>query len=312
MKLSRLLVGIDSSKEAGAAQRHALHIAHRKGAEMILAHACPRPELSLLSHNSTAVFKELVLPEILASFGSLSNGEHTQPNGFKISKLFIDGSPDPGLAHAASERDVDLVVVGTHGRSGVRRALLGSVAERTVRFAETNVLVARGAPPEPDGYRHILVPTDFSDSAEQALQMALELASPSSSIELMHCWSQPMRAVPIPVVVATPAAVAVAVTSPETPTSLSPTSEDLREVALAEGQRLVARYRHDSIKLYFELVADRPGHAILERLQSGTYDLCAMGSHGRRGLRRLLLGSVAESIVRHAPCSVLVSHAVHA
>lgn len=310
MNISRLLVGIDSSKEAQAAQRHALCIAHRMRAQMILAHACPRPESSLLGHNSAAVFRELVVPEIQEGCRAFDpSSQQAQVSGPRVSKLFIDGSPDPGLAEAANERNVDLIVVGTRGRNGIRRALLGSVAERTIRMAQTNVLVARGAPPGGNGYRHILVPTDFSDSAERALQLALSLASLEGAVDLIHCWSAPMRTVAVPIPAAAPAVAAASTESGASGPAPGSASDDARESALTEGRRLVARYRHESIKLGFELVEDSPINGILEHLESGEYDLCAMGSHGRRGWRRLLLGSAAESTVRRAPCSVLVSHA---
>jgi nucleotide-binding universal stress UspA family protein len=202
-----------------------------------------------------------------------------------------------------------MIVVGTHGRGGITRALLGSVAERTVRLSDATVMVARGPVPAA-GYRRILAATDFSDSAEQALAIAVTLADPSAVVHIIHCMLSPVRTVPIPVPVGT-AAAAMATSSVPAPGGghLGPQAEELEEAALAEGQRLLTVYRRGAIKLDFELVRERPGRAIIERLESGSYDLCAMGTHGRRGLRRLLLGSMAESTVRHAPCSVLVSHA---
>jgi nucleotide-binding universal stress UspA family protein len=312
MNISKILVGIDSSAEARAAQHHALEMARRTNAELILAHACPRPEVSPRSHDSTAVFKNLVIPEITSLEIARALDRH-QPEpaegAVKVSKLFIATPPDPGLVHAANQHHVDVIVVGSHGRGGIMRALFGSLAERTVRLADATVLVARGPVPA-RGYRRILAPTDFSDSAEQALQLALKLADPSATIDIIHCWTSPAGTLSVPVPVGTTAAgVAAPLVPPAGGGDLGVPAEDLKEVALAEGQRLLTAYGHGSVRVEFELIEDRPGHAIIEHLRTGSYDLCAMGSHGRRGLRRLLLGSVAESTVRNASCSVLVSHA---
>jgi nucleotide-binding universal stress UspA family protein len=312
MNISKILVGIDASAEARAAQHHALEMARRTNAELILAHACPRPEVSPRSLDSTAVFRNLVIPEItsLELARALDHQPGPEEHGVKVSKLFIARPPDPGLVHAASQHHVDVIVVGSHGRGGIMRALFGSLAERTVRLADTTVLVARGPVP-PGGYRRILAPTDFSESAEQALQLALTLADPGATIEIIHCWTSPAGTLPVPVPVGTTAAgVAAPLVPPVAGNDPCLPAEDLVDVAMSEGQRLLAAYGHGSVALEFELITDgdRPGHTILDRLETGSYDLCAMGSHGRRGLRRLLLGSVAESTVRSAPCSVLVSH----
>jgi nucleotide-binding universal stress UspA family protein len=313
MTITKLLVGIDSSPESRVAQRHALHIARRTGAELLLAHATGRSELSQHRHDSEALLQSLTVPELWRHAQTSQNeqrGDLSDPPALSspviplFTPLLINDAPDPGLARAANERDVDLVVVGTHGRSGIRRALLGSVAERTIELVATSALVARCGPPaKQEGYNRVLVATDFSANAEQALRVALALACATARVDLLHCWPLPIASM-----MARTPPVAAAANCGASPV-IELTGDDAIELALAEGNRLVACHRHESIKLGFELIHGRPVHAILERLRSGAYDLCAVGSRGHRGLRRLLLGSVAQPVVRHAPCSVLVSHA---
>jgi nucleotide-binding universal stress UspA family protein len=206
--------------------------------------------------------------------------------------MIVNGFADTGLCDAARELGADLVFTGTHGRTGVGRFLLGSVAERVVRLSSAPVVVTRGEAPR-GGYRRILVPTDFSEAADAALEMALRVAHAEAEIVLLHCWSLTTVA---PTYVAEPSG---AVT------------QSLR-TAVAEGAdaaaaRLIARHRDRSID--FVRLESPAAAGIQNHLENaGPWDLVALGSHGRRGVQRWLLGSVAELTVRHAPCSVLVMH----
>jgi nucleotide-binding universal stress UspA family protein len=84
--------------------------------------------------------------------------------------------------------------------------------------------------------------------------------------------------------------------------------EALRDELRSQGEQLLARKRRSGVELHFHLSSANPVPGILHWLETHHHDLAAVGSHGRRGIRRGLLGSVAESVVRHAPCSVLVAH----
>ena len=76
----------------------------------------------------------------------------------------------------------------------------------------------------------------------------------------------------------------------------------------AQGEQLLARKEVSGVELHFHVASGTPTPGILDWLATHHHDLAAVGSHGRRGIRRGVLGSVAESVVRHAPCSVLVAH----
>src|SRR5690606_23659256 len=77
--------------------------------------------------------------------------------------------------------------VGTHGRTGLKRVLLGSVAERTVRLADHSVLVARGAAPAA-GYRHLVIGADLIAPTHAAYDQALPLAAAGARIDVIHGW----------------------------------------------------------------------------------------------------------------------------
>jgi nucleotide-binding universal stress UspA family protein len=212
--------------------------------------------------------------------------------GVEVSHVVIDGMPDAALAASAVELGADLIVVGTHGRTGLRRLLLGSVAEKTVRLAASSVLVARGTPGAAEGgYRRVVVGTDYSPLGDLAVTRALEHAAAGAHVHVMHAWQLPTQS------------------APETAAVVA----ELRGALAEETQRLgVERLRgwrgaRPDVVLVAETSEAPAQEALIERAEALGADLIAVGSHGRRGVRRLLLGSVAESVVRHAPCSVLVA-----
>jgi nucleotide-binding universal stress UspA family protein len=301
MKLRRILVGTDFSPESQIALEHALRIARHVRAHVILAHAGTAVDTAdaALAPDSAALLQyERIMAEYTAE-----NREHlaelvagVRTRGVEASIREVEGFPDTGIAEAADHLDADLVVIGTHGRTGLKRLLLGSVAERVVRLCRRHVMVAR--PPGPDGdatgYQRILVPTDFSPRAEMALEIAIELAAPGAGLELLHAWSLP-------------ALTGSLVPGRVSESALEPVRASIEAGAREKGRELMARHARAGLDMELTVVHDQAARAIDQRAATG-HDLIVMGGHGRRGLRRLILGSVAEATVRHAPCSVLVVH----
>jgi nucleotide-binding universal stress UspA family protein len=204
----------------------------------------------------------------------------------------VDGFADTALADTARELNADLIVVGSHGRTGVARVLLGSVGEKTVRFASASVLVARGDGGVAEGgFRRIVVGTDFSALADGAIARALEVATTGADVHLVHAWHVP------------PAI------GPETVVAMA----ELRDALAEDAERRAGELRRAwkgrgrEVRFHVETVEAPAQQALVERAEALGADLIVVGSHGRRGVRRLVLGSVAETTARHAPCSVLVA-----
>jgi nucleotide-binding universal stress UspA family protein len=301
MNIQKIAVGIDFSPESEIATQHAMHIARHVGAEVVLVHVgaiLDQPlNVSPAVHPSIKEWESFIRHELAEDRRRLeAMRERLRGQGVEISHVVRDGFADTALAETARDIGADLLVVGTHGRSGLRRFFLGSISERAVRLSDTNVMVARPLDNGLGGYRRILVPTDFSSPAAKALEMAFLVGAPDAKIEVVHFWQ-------VPVTATTPYAPFKAAED-----ALNTVREAMAEAAESSGQRLLERYRASGVDLSYHALEASPAHGIQERLAAGDYDLAIVGSHGRRGLRRLLLGSVAELTVRHAPCSVLVAH----
>jgi nucleotide-binding universal stress UspA family protein len=297
MPLRKIVVGVDFSAGADVAAARAVEVAAHVGAELVLVHAATVPETPEVPASMQATADALV--GILAERLSLERGqldqlrERLQASGVIVSQLVVDRDPDDALIESAAELHADLIVTGSRPHTGVRRWLLGSVAEHVIRGAACSVLVARGGDPD-RGFERIVVGSDFSPAAEAALAQAVELARPGSSIDLVHCFQSPLLG----------ATAGVDVLQVEGYANLR---DELLADAHARCDAAIAAYAGAPVVFRTHLVEQSAREAVCDLAVQVNADLVVVGNHGRRGLRRVLLGSVAEAVVRHAPCSVLVA-----
>ncbi len=282
---------MDLSEPSRLALEEALPIARRRGADIVLVHATPMPETDTayewVNPGIVERYREMLKEDLAKTRSVLSEirGRHLG-QGVEISTSLVSGDAERAIADAAESVDAQLMVVGSHGRSSLDRFLIGSVAERVSRFTNRDVLVARGEKAA-GGYKKILVATDFSETAGRAFDAAMSLAATNAAMTILHCVE-----IPAPVVGFYTGELQV-----ELEASSAKRAESLAVAARAKG-----------ISVDVEIFTGYPPSHIRE-LASG-HDVVVMGSHGRRGVRRFLLGSVAEKTIRHAPCSVYLARAV--
>lgn len=297
MPLRKIVVGVDFSPGAELAAARAAEVAAQTGAELVLVHAATiaeAPDVPASMLPTANALRRILTERLARDRAALAElRERLQAGGVMVSQLLIDRDPDDALVEAATELGADLIVTGTRDRGRMRRWLLGSVAEHVVRAASCSVLATRGGDPD-RGFERIVVGTDFSPAAERALARAVELARPGAMIDAVHCFQVPLLSL-----TTTPDAVPV-----EGYDSLR---AELLADAHAHGDAALAAHAAAPVTIRFHLVEESPREAVCDLAEKHHADLVVIGSHGRRGLRRVLLGSVAEAVVRHAPCSVLVA-----
>ena len=195
-------------------------------------------------------------------------------NGLMPTRLVCVGSPHEELVRTAEAEGAHVIVVGQH-QSGhaIEQLLLGSTAERVVRSGHCAVLVARTAPLQP--HRIALVPIDLGETTPRLLALADELF-PDAKLVVVHCQG----------------------------------TEDAHRSHHAAQERideLTASLRLDPERCTVQLAtASDPRRRILELAKKHEADVIALGTHARHGLKRMLIGSTAEYVVRHAACDVLV------
>jgi nucleotide-binding universal stress UspA family protein len=200
-------------------------------------------------------------------------------DGLRVGYTVLHEDPSSGICALAREKEVDLLALGTRGRAGLAHVLLGSVAERVARLAPCPVLTLHSAVSAPAPLRRLLVPTDFSDPAASALRLAQTLVEPGGTLVLAHA---------IPPVM-----------GPADEPLADPRSETW---ARAEYGKLAATLSGVSVEL--DLRFGAPDTAVLAAAAEQRADAIVMGTRGRTGLAHVLLGSVAERVIRRSPLPV--------
>jgi nucleotide-binding universal stress UspA family protein len=207
-----------------------------------------------------------------------------------IETAVIRGKPTESILEYVEEEGVDLVAMGTHGRTGVERYIAGSVTEHVVRFAEVPVLTARVTERSAvtDGYDDILLPTDGSEYAAVAYDHGIAIAD---------AFDARIHAVNV-------VDVSDLTASPETVATES-IAEGLEAAGEAATEDIAARARDDGIETVTAVRQGTPAQSLLAYAEDAAVDLIAMGTAGRTGPSRYLLGSTTERTVRHADVPVL-------
>jgi nucleotide-binding universal stress UspA family protein len=201
-------------------------------------------------------------------------------------------SPEDEILEMAEAAGADLLVMGTHGRRGLSRIALGSVAEEVVRRAPCSVLTVRAEwERTADAIERILVPVDLSDASEALVRSAGDIArSVGASVDLVHV-NEPL---PVPAPLLGSITLSDVVQDPESKTRSH--LDRMADEALPAGVEAASH------------VLD--GHAattIVDAVDDLGADLIVIASHGQSGLERVLLGSVTARVVRRADCPVLTT-----
>ena len=201
----------------------------------------------------------------------------------------LDGSVERAILAYAAQEAVDLIVMGTHGRRALDRLLLGSVAAKVVRLAECPVFTVgfEAASWEKGAARRILVPVDFSDHARLALAYARDLAAMyGAHLDLLHVIEE----------TALTAAYGMEPVVAQIPDVEGPARKAL--------ERLVQDVGGPEVPYTVHVTVGHPAYEIAEFAERQRIDLIVIATHGLTGIKRLLLGSVAEHVVHRAPCPV--------
>jgi nucleotide-binding universal stress UspA family protein len=296
MTLRTIVAGVDLSVQSDHALERAAGLALMHRAKLVLVHA--NADDAPIEHTDNEVLKQLgevtaamrveitrrLADRIIALRGRGVDVELSSP----------EGPPGEIVTQVARDRGADLIVVGTHGNTGISRLLLGSVATAVLRLAPCDVLVCRGQ--DTGAFRRPLVATDFSPTAALALLHAAEITEADAPIELVHAWQLPAGSWGASLL-------------GQTRFPWSTVRDGVLQAAKLQADKLIAANGSLGHPLRVELVQGPPATVVTHTAERNAYDLIALGTHGHRGFRRLLLGSVCESTIRHAPCSVLVAHA---
>jgi nucleotide-binding universal stress UspA family protein len=301
LRIRSVLLPLDGSAFAEHAISWAAAIARKARARLRLVLVHQTPPSPPLDESSARLYTRIELAlrkserEYLRRVAARTKGA----NAVQLTTATLSGPPAAALADYAREVGVDLVVMTTHGRGGVQRAWLGSVADQLVRSLEIPVLLirpheGRAALPEP-GLEEILVPLDGSRRAEAALPTALGVAT------LFGARLALIQAVePVAIMVDAPMAFPQALDDELTSLRRREARDYLDDVAeqvSASGVETRAT----------AILAASAVDGIQAAARSPAVGMIALATQGHGGLRRLVLGSVADKLVRTGELPVLVT-----
>lgn len=265
--VERILVPLDGSVAADAALQAIGPL-----------HAIRHPEVLLLGVLEEKGVDSRLRPHLDFTCNSL------RARGVNASVALREGKPAPQILAFAKEQSVDLIAMSTHGRGGLARVFLGSVTEEVLRHAEVPLLVCRSGSTSGEWTR-IMVALDGSETAEGMLPEAARIAQAvKGTLDLVR--------VAIPVVAASGIGEFPLVFPAEDP---APYLKGVSGRLLAEG-----------VEARAVPLEGRAAASIVERARESKAGLICMTTHGRSGAARVLLGSIAEEVLRHAPCPVLL------
>ena len=303
--ITRILVPTDFSATSREAFVYAKTLAAQLDASLHLIHAFEDPftaaAFAEVYAPLPAGLRESMLRDIEKRLAEwMPPADRTR---FRGTTEIVTGATARAIVERSRSLGAGLIVMGTHGRGGMAHLMLGSVAERVVRTAPCPVVTVRDA--QAHGIRRILVPTDFSATADAALDYARLLGARfGASLQLLHVLDDPF------------------VTEGLSGEAYMTEAPVLRSALLRDAQSRLG-HRVAPLRGASEIV-EKPGIAsvdsevlfghgartIAEYARDRQADLIVMGTHGRTGVAHLLLGSVAERLVRTAPCPVLTVRSV--
>jgi len=288
-----ILVPLDGSTLAEWALAPAGVLARRAGATIVLVRA-PNVEPAYAGAESAY---GLIYPQQAVGRSSAEARDYLRAiqtrltaRGIANRTVVAEGDPATAIVDLASQSKADLIVMSSHGYSGLARWLLGSVAEKVLRAAECPELVVRSQ----QALRHVLITLDGTELSARAVEPAIEIAQalganvtvlrvvPELADEQIHALDQ-------------------------FETGLGPRLvQEVREDAECYLQKVAERFDELGLHINAEVRSGPAANAILEYAVHHAIDVIAMATHGRSGLQRWVYGSVTEKVLRAADTSMLV------
>ena len=299
MDWKTVLVPLDGSHIAEAALPYAEAIADAMGASIVLLSVADTEPFRMVMFRDDATEREALENGLRAPLSRYleSTAQTLRDRGISVSTSVKMGDPAGTILASADESDAALIVMATHGRGGAARWLLGSVADKVMRLGVRPTLLVRA--PESDAkpgtvkLRQLMLPLDGSPLSESVFSLARDLAvAARASITLVQVvpWLS-------------------AVMEPYDPSTYTPNLDETDAAVVAAAEDYLAGLAERlpaSVQSYVYVLRGPTSLALQEFAQSEGIDLVVMATRGWGGVRRAVVGSKAERLVRSGVPSLLV------
>ncbi|MCA8918174.1 MAG: universal stress protein [Planctomycetes bacterium] len=287
-KFKRIVVPTDFSDTAETAIKLSAEIADWYGSTLDLVNVVDATVYAYAGYPFASLSKEL-----MSGAEDTLNKVKVPVKQAKVSRYLLSGSPSREIADHAKRHKAELIVIGTHGHGAVARFFLGSVADRVVHESDCAVIVTK----KPKGkikhpkkknkpFSRILFPTDFSATSKRALKQAISLTEDmDAELFVLHVIDDSLISTHV---------------EEERKIIL----KELRKHSLDEMRKQLPAELMENFATIGAVKRGEPAKAISSFAETHHCDLIVMGTHGRTGVERALIGSVADKVVRIAKSAV--------
>lgn len=293
----KILVPLDGSELAERALRPAVEVAAASGAELVLLSVAVLEERVVAGADGYGLLwpdqsQERYRNELESYLNSIMQ-EKIALAVDDVRPLVLEGDAAATIVDTALVEDVDLIVMSTHGRSGLGRWVFGSITEKVLRAAPCPVMVIREEKP----MQRVLITLDGSKVAEQALEPGLALARAlDAEVTLLHVEED------------------VGEVDPHLVFQLEQAETGLGEQfrldyyrrAQSYLEHVAAQIEEPDLKIQIRVADGSAAQGILTFIEQQAIDVCVMATHGRSGLRRWVYGSVTEKVLRATKSAMMI------
>jgi nucleotide-binding universal stress UspA family protein len=307
MTVSRILVASDFSEHSTTAERLGVSLACARKAEVLLIHVDQTPEdlegstdpLLPVRPELWRSYRDSTRRALTEALDNEANHLHRWGPGVTVNTRVDHGAVDQVIERVAREWPADLIVMGSHGEAANERYLFGSAVAAVLRRAPCPVLVTRASQVDricdQNGFTHPLIAIDFSHFAEPSVRVVSSLASQDATFDLVHVWRPPLMV--------------------QTEGNEQLSEQDLKDLDAAATLAL-SRERERLDRFSGRLFAaeqrtrctvewGREASVLLDHARKSSNDVIVVGAHGPQTEDQLLIGSVADRILRHSPVPIL-------
>lgn len=280
--IERILVATDFSTRSDRALRRATLLARQASAEIVL--------VNVVDSDQPVRLRQAEEREAAALLSEIANTVHSA-DGVPCEFRLAVGEPFEAIVDVADEVGADLVIMGPHRRQALRDIFIGTTVERTIRQSRLPVIMANAVPA--GSYQHVLIATDFSDCSALAVRAARKLGLLENAMTtVLHAFDTPMQS----------ALLRASVTMEQLKTYIA------EECERAEGelQQFLQKVEFEPVHRKVQLIDLVAAETIRTYARSHRMDLIVLGTQGRTGPAKFLLGSVAEDVLRYSEVDVLV------
>jgi nucleotide-binding universal stress UspA family protein len=269
----RILCPVDFSETSALGLRFAYALARCSTAHLTAIYADQFLPPPYFTESGLEEMRKQLVGAALAAGTHLQQFASQTLGGAQIETKVVEALPVDGILKEVRELSADLIVMGTHGRSGFNRFMLGSVAERVLRASEIPVLTvppsAARLPRSPE-FKRILVPVNGSETARHALEYAARLGK---------CFSSELTVLHV--------------------------REDRKDGAIPDLCEWVPEELRPNCRLVEVPEGESAAHSIIAAASDPGCDLLVLGAKRRRFFDSTIIGTTSVRVVRHAPCPVL-------